>query len=85
MTWSCVRGRSEECEEKALHERAVGIAQVLQGRGHSPELSEFKERFSTALRRSVGLLVGSVWSQLDSMILWVFSNSQYSDSVSNIA
>ena len=46
------------------------MEQAVEGRGHSPELTEFRESLDTALRHRVWILGGLEWSQeLDSVIL----------------
>ena len=40
-------------QEEALYQRVVGMEQVVQGRGYSPELPEFKEHPDNTLRHMV--------------------------------
>ena len=49
------------------------MEQAVEGRGHSPELTEFRESLDTALRHRVWILGGPVWSQeLDSILMGPF-------------
>lgn len=41
------------CKENILHQRAVGIGQTSQGRGHGSELPEFKKHLDNALSHMV--------------------------------
>lgn len=51
--WSCVRGGLGECEEKALHQRVVGMEQPAQGSARGPELLKLEDGLDSALRHWV--------------------------------
>ena len=55
-SWSYVRGRSGGGLGKSLLQKAVGMAQAVQGSGHGSELPEFRKHLDTALRHRVWML-----------------------------